>query len=124
MSYYTDIIIALWKPDYVELLKKATEYKDTFVGKMITNAKGFSTPDETYMVMESGLVEWNDVSNPAVKFIMNFIKPIRHAMLSIDEFNRIETDFEEEDDRGVDEEFSSMLSTEVSIKVMMFGQEV
>ena len=66
-----------------------------------------TTPDNTYRC-----IYWNDVcwETSAAQALENTLKDLRHAFIAISEEGRITYDVVEEDDRGVDEEFSELLS--------------
>lgn len=124
MGYWCSVAIALWKPDYNELVLKAKEneaVKGSAVEKMIANAIPVRTPDETYMILNIDWDKWYSDTD-AHKFLKNFYKHIRHSALVIGEDNQVETDIKIDDDRGVDEEFGEIL--EISLKVAAFGKEI
>ena len=124
MGYYSTVAIALDKSDYNRLARRAKEnenVKGTFVEEMILYAESVKTPDETYMILSRDFVKWYHEFDH-VKFIMDFITPIRHSFLRIGEDNFIEEDIKVEDDRGEDDEFYDILSP--SVKINVFGKEL
>ena len=78
MGYWCSVAIALWKPDYNDLVLKAKEneaVKGSVVEKMIANAIPVRTPDETYMILNIDWDKWY-ADTDAHKFLKDFYKDL------------------------------------------------
>lgn len=101
MSLYSKVAVAVDRDDYDFIRNEV----DNIWNQAL--CASMETPDNTYIVTYWEWVEWY---GKAVDDLNDKLSSIRHATILISEDGRVETDIAESDDRGIDEEFSEILS--------------
>ena len=104
--YVEKYAIALWKPDYEDLMDKHESFLNS-----ADKCETVSTPDEDYIILY-----WNGLvigSTEHFNFMLQ-IQRIRHSIVAITE-NGISTNKVVSDYRGCDEEFYEILGWKADI---------
>lgn len=116
MSYYKDIAVALWKPDYEKIKEKYAE-----LVKQASAIHKEETPDETYIILYWQQWDAQPGKDSKMDTFFEEIRDIRHSILTIAEDGNILKDVETCDSNGCDEEFEEILNWKADICI--WGEE-